>query len=271
MVTLVEPSAAPAGWQPDPTGRYEFRYHNGDRWTSDVSMHGQRFVDPAGQHGPAPAWGPQTPGWGPQLPGGGAQLPGWGPQLLGDRVPSRGFALAAFWVALGSLMLAWIPFVFVLGGAGAITAIVFAVLALGRVRSGHGTGRGYAIMGIVLSVAALGACVAGLSFTRTVMREFDEFIDVGEHSEQIDSCVTTDGLVRVDGSITNEDAATHDYTVTVGYRAGGDLVETDVVTVASVAPGATAAFHASAFVDDEPPITCTIESVTGPNPFDPNT
>jgi hypothetical protein len=259
----VEPSAAPAGWQPDPTGRYEFRYHNGERWTSDVSVHGQRFVDPTDQP-TAPA------GWGPQPGGFGAPLPGWGPQLPGDRAPSRGFALAAFWVAFGSFVFAWIPFVFVLGAAGAITAIVFAILALGRVRSGRGTGRGYAITGIVLSVAALGACVAGLSFTRTVMREFDEFIDVGEHTEQIDSCVTDGRRVDLEGSITNRDSATHTYAITVGYRSGGDLVDTEVVRVRSVSPGATATFQKIAYVDGEPPITCTIESVTGPNPFDPN-
>ncbi|MEX1107166.1 MAG: DUF2510 domain-containing protein, partial [Ilumatobacteraceae bacterium] len=37
----------PAGWFPDPLGRYEHRWFNGTTWTADVSLHGQRYVDPA--------------------------------------------------------------------------------------------------------------------------------------------------------------------------------------------------------------------------------
>ncbi|MBK8333056.1 MAG: DUF2510 domain-containing protein [Acidimicrobiaceae bacterium] len=41
----METTSAPAGWHPDPTGRFEFRYYNGQRWTADVSLNGQRFID----------------------------------------------------------------------------------------------------------------------------------------------------------------------------------------------------------------------------------
>ncbi len=248
----MEPTAAPAGWQPDPYGRYEFRYFNGQRWTSDVSVHGQRFVDPG------------MPGFAPQ----GSWPPGWAPQLPGERPPSRGFALAAFWVGLSSFVFGWVPFVFVLAALGAVTALVFGLLALGRVRSGQGTGRGFAIAGLVLGVAALGACVAGLAFTRAVVRELDAYLDVGEHQAQIDSCTVTDGLVRADGSITNQDTVEHRYTIVIGYREGDELLDSDQVSVPTVAPGETATFHASAFVSGEPVVTCVIESVSGPLPFD---
>ena len=36
------------GWYPDPSGRFEFRFHNGSLWTADVSTNGQRYVDPLG-------------------------------------------------------------------------------------------------------------------------------------------------------------------------------------------------------------------------------
>ena len=263
----MEPAPAPAGWHPDPYGRYEFRYFNGQRWTSDVSVHGQRFVDP----GPPPMMPPgrvqpgsAQQGFAPE----GSWPPGWAPQLPGDRPPSRGFAVAAFWVGLSSFVFGWVPFVFVLAALGAITALVFGLLALGRVRSGQGTGRGFAIAGLVLGVAALGACVAGLAFTRAVVRELDAYLDVGEHQAQIDTCTVTDGLVRADGSITNQDTVERTYTIVIGYRSGSELLDSDQVSVPLVAAGETATFHGSAFVSGEPVVTCVIESVSGPLPFD---
>jgi Protein of unknown function (DUF2510) len=36
----------PAGWYPDPSGRYEMRYWDGDKWTEHVSRQGQTYTDP---------------------------------------------------------------------------------------------------------------------------------------------------------------------------------------------------------------------------------
>lgn len=36
----------PAAWHPDPTGRHEYRYWDGQRWTEHVANAGQRAVDP---------------------------------------------------------------------------------------------------------------------------------------------------------------------------------------------------------------------------------
>lgn len=36
----------PAGWYPDPSGRYELRYWDGSAWTEHVSRQGQQFTDP---------------------------------------------------------------------------------------------------------------------------------------------------------------------------------------------------------------------------------
>ena len=78
---------APApGWQPDPTGRHEYRYWDGGTWTDDVSDNGVTSVDPFagtgafGGEATAPmdqtqSYPPQAGGFGPP---GGAQ-PGFGP------------------------------------------------------------------------------------------------------------------------------------------------------------------------------------------------
>jgi hypothetical protein len=39
-------NAPAAGWNPDPTGRHEYRYWDGGRWTDDVSDNGLTSVDP---------------------------------------------------------------------------------------------------------------------------------------------------------------------------------------------------------------------------------
>ena len=36
----------PAGWYPDPSGRFEMRYWDGSAWTEHVSRQGQQFTDP---------------------------------------------------------------------------------------------------------------------------------------------------------------------------------------------------------------------------------
>ncbi len=43
---VASPSAsAPANWYPDPSGRFELRYWNGEKWTEHVSTGGQQSTD----------------------------------------------------------------------------------------------------------------------------------------------------------------------------------------------------------------------------------
>jgi hypothetical protein len=46
--TAVQPSVptTPAGWYPDPSGRFEMRYWDGGAWTEHVARGGQQFTDP---------------------------------------------------------------------------------------------------------------------------------------------------------------------------------------------------------------------------------
>ncbi len=39
-------STTPAGWYPDPSGRFEMRYWDGGQWSEHVARGGQQFTDP---------------------------------------------------------------------------------------------------------------------------------------------------------------------------------------------------------------------------------
>jgi hypothetical protein len=43
-----QPDSVPAQWFPDPAGRFEFRYWDGEQWTANVSRQGVTSVDPQG-------------------------------------------------------------------------------------------------------------------------------------------------------------------------------------------------------------------------------
>ncbi len=230
-------------------GRFEFRYFNGQRWTSDVSLNGQRYIDDVVAAQPASG-----------------SHPGWASSPQASRPPSRAYALAAFWVAFGSFLCGWIPFIFVIAVGGAVAAFIFGLMALRRDRLHAAGGRGYAIAGIVLAIAALGSSTVGFLLTRTVMHEVTAFLEAGPHSVQIDKCETADNVTVLDGSITNNDTRRHAYTVSVSYRSGDKVLDTDDISVPSVAPGQTATFHATGF-PDATDVQCQIDSVRGPNPF----
>ena len=39
-------TSTPAGWYPDPSGRFEMRYWDGSAWTEHVARGGQQYTDP---------------------------------------------------------------------------------------------------------------------------------------------------------------------------------------------------------------------------------
>jgi hypothetical protein len=69
-------NASAPGWQPDPSGRHEYRYWDGGTWTADVSDAGDTSVDPA-----------------PGLPAPGGPAPSGEPTSVMD--PTQGFAPTA--------------------------------------------------------------------------------------------------------------------------------------------------------------------------------
>ncbi|MEQ1701331.1 MAG: DUF2510 domain-containing protein [Ilumatobacteraceae bacterium] len=264
----MEPTSSPAGWHPDPSGRYEFRYYNGERWTADVSMHGQRFVDPV-DSAAAPAAGPAGPA-GPVAPVGHA--PGWGPKPTMPSRPSRGFAITAFVIGLGAFLAGWIPFVFVIAAVAAIAALVFGILALRRISAGTAAGKGFAVAGLVLAIAAFGSAFVGLQFTRAIVDTLDEFIDVGPHDTTVTRCTVDGTIVEFDGTITNRDVEQHSYVVVVNYVIDGRIVDSDALKADFVEPGDTAPLHGTGIIRDGEGGTeaeCRIALVTGPTLFAP--
>ena len=240
-----------AGWYPDPTQRFEYRYYNGERWTADVAQHSNRYIDPMS---------PQS-------------LNYTGPNFVAQ--PSRGMAITAFVFALCSLAIAWIPLIFVVGAAGAITALILGIIVLRRAASSSNAdhpiqiGQGLAKATVCIALAACGLCVVGFQLTRAVLRDFNDFVNPGPHEVRIDRCDSEDGHAIAQGSIRNRDVETHGYTITIAYRVDGDRVETDSVRVVDVGAGETAEFAtASSSVNfSSATLTCTVESVFGPTPF----
>lgn len=214
----MEPSTTP-GWYPDPAGRYEFRYHNGVRWTGDVSVDGQRYVEPESNVGP-PAGQPV------------------GRPPLTSQTGGRGGAITALVLGIVGASLAWLPFVFVVGAVAALVGLVFGTIAIRR----HSNGRKMAVWGTVLSVLALPLCIVGYAFTRVVM---DELEDPGAHIVHITRCESRSGFLA-EGTIDNLSDVNRYYEVTVSFRVDGTEVRSTTVNVDDVDDGDSAAFRAEA-------------------------
>jgi hypothetical protein len=228
------------GWHPDPSGRFDFRYHNGVSWTADVATGGHRYVDTARTPGPVPSAG---------------------------SMPGNGMATAALTCGIISLALGWIPVVFAVGLVLAVLAVVFGVIGLRRSRD-IGRGRGFAIAGVITGSVGVLVAMGGLAFTVVVYRAIDRFQNPAAHEVSIDGCTAVDGRAVADGTLRNDSPDVADFTVVVEFRrpASGVLLTSSRVRVDAVAPSATAPFEVSRQVpvDD---VDCVIAEVTGPLPF----
>jgi hypothetical protein len=230
------------GWFPDPTSRYEMRYHNGVAWTGDVANDGQRFVDPL-----------NTPG----ALGGPATSDGTGASN------QNGAAVAALVLGIVAAATAWMPFVFVVGAICAVIAISLAIAARRRARAGAGRG-GMATAGLVLGIVGVPLAVVGFLFTRIVLG----MLDPGEYEVAVE-CDWVAGRASLEGTITNLDDDDRGYLVLVRFvREGtssglGDLT----IQVDEVAPGEVGTFSGGINTDVES-VGCEVVDVLGGVPFD---
>ena len=177
-------------------------------------------------------------------------------------------AIAGFVVGLVSLALAWVPFVFVLGGVGAILALVFGILGVRAAARQQGHGRGYAITGIVLSIVAMAVCVVGFAFTRVVLRQVNAYLSPGPNQVRVEQCAMSQETgLSMRGTVENLDTKAHRYEITIRYRFADNSTESEVVSVRSVAPGATKEFASHITVVKAGGVQCDITSVYGPAPF----
>lgn len=220
--------------------RFEYRYFNGVRWTSDVAVNGQRYVDtPLAQVEPG----------------------------IATKRPERGKSIASFVLAISAVFVGWIPFIFVLAAGAAIAAIVFGVLGLRAAKRHDGNGRRFALAGLALSPFALAVCVGGLFFTRSVVREFRDFAEPGPNELVVDRpCVVANGEATLNGRIHNLDARAHAYRIVVDFDDGNGDRKLATARVRGVEPGATADWTASAPIKGNA-AKCNVSDVSGPLPF----
>lgn len=229
---MSDPST-PSGWFPDPLDRYDHRYFNGTAWTSDVSADGTRYVDPLGSR--------------PSIP-----------------EPQRGNRPATSAVVMGSIaiIIAWIPFVAIVGGVLAVLALVFGVRGLRRSRV-DGVGRGPAIAGIVMGAVGLAATVIGVVLSVIVLRAVIDYVEPGPNITEVTSCTADGQDVRVEGTITNRSGDVRDYTVFVELDR-----TTEFAIVEDVAAGDSAAWSVDLTIASATGNCDPTTVVQGPFPFD---
>jgi len=237
------------GWYPDPSGRFEFRFHNGLLWTADVSTNGQRYVDPLGA---APAASPQA----------------------FTSQPSRrnGLALASMILGIVAVSIAWMPFIVVIGAICAFLAVLFGVIALARghraASSGHGTGKGFAVAGLVTGGLGGLLCIVGVVFSVALVGAFDRYANPAANDVSLTSCELEGASVHVVGELENRDDVEADFTVQIAFTRPGtnNPHRSARAFVDDVAPGESAVFELTESVglDD---VDCIVTDVTGPLPF----
>jgi hypothetical protein len=241
------PGPTGPGWYNDPAGRFEFRYHNGTMWTSDVASNGQRYVDPV-------------------APGGGPPLPYSTPPGQADNGSRNGIAVAALVCGIVSVVLGWIPVLFAIGAVLAVLAIIFGIVGFRRSRT-SGRRRGFAITGLITGSIGLLVAVVGLVFTIALFRASDRYENPPDSSLSIESCVVEAGRARAEGELRNDGVRSSRFTVHIEFRAvpSGPSIER-LVSVRSTPPGETTRFVAVQRLDADE-VECEITAVNGPLPL----
>ncbi len=218
------------GWYPDPVGDHDLRYHNGTRWTGDVSSDGNRFVAPL--VAPPPS-----------------------------RTPTSGtLALTCGVLALST---AWIPFVCVVGAVLAIVAI-----ASGLRSRRYPRASGKATAGIAMGAVGLVLAIGGLWLSVVTVQALSRFDDPGPHEVELTDCAEVGTATSATGTITNLDDSSRSYVVEVDFvnDPATSLDRYAEVAVDDVDPGETREFA----VDQDlrySELDCVVSDVTGPYPF----
>lgn len=233
------PSAGAApGWRPDPSGRHDFRWFNGDVFTADVADDGTRGFDP--DLTPSPSV---------------------------ERGSGRAAALTSLTLAVVAVTISWMPFLVVLGVAAALSAIVLGILAAARLQPGPGSGRRIAAAGITCAVVALGLSGIGVSSSRSVLDQLRSTREPGEHVVRVVGCVVdTEGRAVATGEIRNSDESPRSYVITVAFGdATRDFADRSA-RVPVVDPGETARFEVTTSAGRTPgdELTCRIDQVSSP-------
>ena len=237
----MERATTPPAWHPDPTNRFEFRYHNGQAWTGDVSIDGHRLVDPLDT----------------------------GPMQPSQQPSAHRLAVAALVLSISAIVVGWVPFLCAIALAAAVLAFVFGLVALRRCRRGADPSRrGLALAGVIIAPFGLAVSVLGIWLSVLTLREFDRFSDVGPLSFETTRCDISDGVAHFDGKVTNESDGTRSYHLTLHLLRPGthNSLQSSTADVTAVAPGESGVWSISertTYVD----LDCKVGAITGPLPF----
>ena len=241
-----------AGWYPDPSGRFEARFHNGTAWTADVSTDGQRFVDPLGTAPPQPGAAPTDSSY-----GSGHQ----------DERASNKPATAAMVLGIVALAVGWMPFIVVIGGIAALLALILGSVGLRNAKD-SGIGRSFALTGLITGAAGLAVCVIGVVLSVAVFNAIDRYENPRPHSATVTSCELDGSTATLTGEIRNLADQQADFSVKVAFVRPGtnNAQHTTRISVNNIPPGDTVIFEVDRQVSlDE--IDCIIRSVDGTLPF----
>lgn len=224
-----------SGWHPDPFGRFEFRYHNGERWTGDVATAGLRSVDqPIGVATPPTGRG------------------------SGDRAATTAFVLGIIGVCV-----AWLPVLVAIGALASVGALIAARRARTRaVASPRRAGQMRA--GRILGIIGLVLVIPGLVLTRALFG----VLNPGPYSVEVTGCEANAGRAVLTGSITNLSSSSRGYLILVRFTREGtsSILADQMVQIDDVAAGDDETFVTSISTDVEA-IACDILDVLGGLPI----
>ena len=176
---------ADAGWLPDPTGRFQYRYWDGSAWSAAVSRQGSQETDALSTQPPpppstpapppppvspsetvavsAPAWPGTAPAWSSPSPGATAALTEWSPGLRVAVLVSVGV------LALGSC-LNWVK-----ATAGGFTVTRGGLYGDGKLTLGLAV-----LVAVLFFVVSQKNVAAGLTIAGGVLAALIAFYDIGD-------------------------------------------------------------------------------------------
>src|SRR5947207_3020695 len=114
-------SSITSGWYPDPSGRFEQRFFDGNQWTAHVVRGGERLLD-----------APTTPVVTPFA----AMASSHGAPIQVQLVPGNGMATAALVLGILGVLFSLTIFLFFIAFPLALLAFIFGLLGRSRAKSG---------------------------------------------------------------------------------------------------------------------------------------
>jgi hypothetical protein len=215
--------------------RFDYRYFDGSTWTADVATGGHRYRDPL--------------------------------QVAAPPVP-RTFAVASFVIGLVSLASATLPFISLAVPVSALLGCIFAIVALRRHRRGTGRGKGFAIWGLCISLAAAPTSAIGIATaTPAFIRAVRLAVDGEPPSVTIPVCETRNGTPYAEVTVTNIDSSPSSYNVTVVFAESLGGADTTVgkvdISVDTIEPGGARRYRATAPVQLRHELLCSYRASTG--------